>query len=380
MMNKIQMVDLYSQYKRIKPDIDEAIQHVIDSCAFINGPDVKEFADHLIDFTGAGFVVTCANGTDAIQIALMALGLCPGDEVIVPAFTYVATAEVIALLGMVPIFADVERETFNIDVVKLKNNITPRTKAIVPVHLFGQCADMEPILKLAEAHHLKVIEDAAQAIGAIYTFSDGTTKQAGTMGHMGMTSFFPSKNLACFGDGGAMFTNNESLAHTAKMIANHGQRIKYHHDIIGCNSRLDTIQAAILKVKLKHLKSYCEKRMLVAKAYDEGLENLEELEIPFRSINSTHVFNQYTLKIKGIDRDALKKALHEVGVPSMVYYPVPLYKQKAFKKFSKADVNFHVADYLSEVVLSLPMHTELGREEQSFIINQVQRAIQKQRK
>lgn len=379
-MSNINMVDLHGQYQNIKSDIDEAIQGVIDSCAFINGPAVKEFGDQLKEFCGAGFAVTCGNGTDAIQIALMTLGLKPGDEVIVPAFTYVATAEVIAMLGMVPVFVDVQKDTFNIDVAKLEKLITAKTKAIMPVHLYGQCADMEPILNMAKEYQLKVIEDAAQAIGARYTFADGTVKQAGTMGHMGTTSFFPSKNLGCFGDGGAMFTNDEELAQTAKMIANHGQRIKYHHDIIGCNSRLDTIQAAILKEKLKHLKSYCQRRLEVADAYDEGFKNISELEMPSRSVNSTHVFNQYTLKVKGLDRDALKKALHEVGVPTMVYYPLPLHKQEAFKTFCKTSSDFPTADYLCEAVLSLPIHTEMEVDQQAYIIDQVKSTIEKLKK
>ncbi len=367
------MVDLGSQYQNIKEEADAAMQEVIDSCAFINGPAVHAFASELADYTGVKNVIPCGNGTDALQIALMAVGLQAGDEVIVPVFTYVATAEVIALLNLKPVFVDVDPNTFNIDVAQSRKVITSKTKAIVPVHLFGQCADMEPLLALAKEFDLKVIEDTAQAIGAAYTFSDGTVKQAGTMGDIGTTSFFPSKNLGCFGDGGAMLINDDDLAKQAKMIANHGQRIKYHHDIIGCNSRLDTLQAALLRVKLKHLNTYNANRLSVADRYDEAFAAVPELSTPVRSERSTHVFHQYTLKVNGVERDALKNRLMEKGVPSMVYYPVPLHHQKAYQQEECAV--FLITEGLCQVVLSLPVHTEMDSEQQEFIIDAVKTAI-----
>lgn len=359
MNNKIQMVDLVAQYQAIKPEIDAAINSVLAKGIFIKGEEVKNFEAELAEFSGAKHVISCANGTDALQIAMMALDLKPGDEVIVPAFTYVATAEVIALLQLIPVFVDVNPNTFNIDVNLLEALIGPKTKAIVPVHLYGQCADMEPLLNIAQKHNLYVIEDTAQAIGATYTFSDGTKKQAGTMGTIGTTSFFPSKNLGCFGDGGAIFTNNDELALRMRMIANHGQEKQYYHDLVGINSRLDTLQAAILRVKLKYLNQYADARNQVANWYDEILKADNRWEIPVRASNSTHVFHQYTLKLQDLDRKKLKTYLAEHGVPSMVYYPLPLHLQKAYANYPHSPHDLKHATRLSEQVISLPIHTEL---------------------
>ena len=359
------MADLHSQYLRIKPEIDSAIQEVLETTAFIQGPQVQQFAEALANYTASKSVITCANGTDALQIAMMALELKPGDEVILPVHTYVATAEVIALLGLIPVFIDVNQQTFNIDVEQVKSKITSKTKAIVPVHLYGQCADMEPILKIAKHQNLFVIEDVAQALGAIYSFSDGTKARAGTMGTISTTSFFPSKNLGCFGDGGAIFTQDPSLAEKVRMMANHGQRIKYHHDVIGVNSRLDTIQAAILNVKLKHLDEYENKRNEAASYYDKALAQVKQVKIPSRSKNSTHVFHQYTLQVE--QRDELKKYLEGEGIPSMIYYPVPLHFQKAYQRTGFGEGSFPVTEKLSKTVISLPMHTEMKLEEQEFI-------------
>ena len=331
-MEKIQMVDLRSQYLRIKEEVDSAIQSVIDSSSFIQGKEVSEFSNALSKYIGGASVIPCANGTDALQIAMMGLGCKRGQEVILPVHTYVATAEVIALLGLIPVFVEVDERTFNIDVSKLEEKITSKTFAIVPVHLYGQCADMEPILKLAKKYKIHIIEDIAQALGAVYTFSDGRKLRAGTMGTIGCTSFFPSKNLGCFGDGGAIFTQEIILSEKIKMIANHGQKVKYHHDIIGVNSRLDTLQAAILNVKLKYLDEYEKRRNEVATFYDRELSSLDFVEIPYRSINSTHVFHQYTLKTQGINRDHFKNYLESKGIPSMIYYPVPLHLQKAYEQ------------------------------------------------
>lgn len=360
------MVDLHKQYLRIKPEIDSAIEEVLTTTAFIQGPQVKEFADALGEYVGTGYVIPCANGTDALQVAMMALKLRPGDEVILPVFTYVATAEVIALLGLTPVFVDVDQRSFNIDVAQIEKAITERTRAIVPVHLFGQCADMEPLIKIARKHNLFVIEDTAQALGADYSFSDGTRKKAGTIGTIGTTSFFPSKNLGCFGDGGALFTNDPELGEKLKMIANHGQRVKYHHDMIGINSRLDTLQAAILKVKLRSLSEYAQRRASVASYYDQHL-NQTVFEIPFRVANSTHVFHQYTLKIKGKSRDDFQKHLSTNGIPSMVYYPVPLHLQKAYRRQGFEQGAFPVTEGLSDCVISLPIHTEMDLDQLEFI-------------
>ena len=360
----IQMVDLHGQYLRIKDEVQAAMQEVIDNSAFINGPQVGKFADELADYLGVKHVIPCANGTDALQVACMALGLKPGDEVIVPVFTYVATAEIIALLGLVPIMVDVHPDTFNIDVDLARKRITARTKAIVPVHLFGQCADMEAVMNLAKEYDLFVIEDTAQAIGSTYKFGDGTTASGGGIGHFGTTSFFPSKNLGCFGDGGAITTNDSDLAHAAKTICNHGQKVKYYHSIIGVNSRLDTIQAAILSVKLKQLDSYRDARQELAAFYDESLAEDNRFTIPKRSSFSTHVFHQYTIQLNGINRALIQEHLRQHGIPSMVYYPVPLNEQEAFK----AEGDFPVSRDLCDRVLSLPMSTEINREQRTHII------------
>ena len=370
-MKKIQMVDLNSQYLAIKSEIDTAIQEVLDSTAFIQGPQVKEFADSLGKYLDSQFVIPCANGTDALQIAMMALGCKPGDEIILPVHTYVATAEVIALLGLVPVFTEVDEKTFNLDVIQIENKITERTFAIVPVHLYGQCADMEAILKLAQKHQLFVIEDAAQALGAEYTFADGRKMKAGTMGTIGCTSFFPSKNLGCFGDGGAIFTQDASLADTLKMIANHGQKIKYHHDVVGVNSRLDTLQAAILKVKLNYLDAYAMKRNDVARFYDRELSSVPFLELPYRSPNSTHVFHQYTVRTNGIDRDHFKAYLESKGIPSMIYYPVPLHLQKPYRRSECPEGSFTITERLSKTVISLPIHTEMKVNQLSYICDTI---------
>lgn len=365
------MVDLQSQYTHIKAEIDAGIQEVIDSAAFIKGPKVKSFQEHLEAYTGAKHVIPVGNGTDALQIALMGLGLKPGDEVITPTFTFIATAEVVALLGLTPVVVDVNWETMNMDVEAVRRAITPRTKAIVPVHLFGQCADMEALMALAEKHQLYVVEDACQAIGARYTFSNGETKQAGTIGHIGCTSFFPSKNLGCYGDGGAIFTNDDALADRMQAIANHGCRVRYHHDEVGVNSRLDSIQAAILDAKLPHLDAYTAARQRAAAYYDKAFANNEKLLIPGRDPHSTHVFHQYTLRVVGADRDQLRADLAERGIPAMIYYPVPLHQQKAYLDPRYKDGDFPVAERLAACVLSLPMHTELDEEQLEFITSSV---------
>lgn len=366
-MEKIHMVDLHTQYLRIKEEVNQAMQNVLNATTFIQGPEVKKFADALGKYLNSKSVITCANGTDALQIAMMALGGKPGDEVILPVHTYVATAEVIALLRLVPVFTEVDEKTFNIDVNQIESKITPRTFAIVPVHLYGQCADMEPILKIAKKHNLHVIEDAAQALGAEYTFSDGRKMKAGTMGTIGCTSFFPTKNLGCFGDGGALFAQDSALADRIKMIANHGQKIKYHHNMIGVNSRLDTLQAAVLNVKLKYIEEYERARNDVAEFYDRELSSLPFLETPFRSLYSTHVFHQYTVQTKGIDRDAFKAYLESKGIPSMIYYPVPLHLQQAYRRDEYPEGSFQITERLSETVLSLPIHTEMKVSQLSYI-------------
>ncbi len=371
MMQKIQMVDLRSQYLSIKTEIDSAIESVLQASAFIQGPEVKEFAQALSIKNQNTHVIPCANGTDALQIAMMALDLKHGDEVILPVHTYVATAEVIALIGLVPIFIDVDANTFNIDVDQIESKITPRTKAIVPVHLYGQCADMESILRIAKDHNLFVIEDVAQALGAEYTFANGTIKKAGTMGVVGTTSFFPSKNLGAYGDGGAIFTNDSVLAEKMTMIASHGQKVKYHHDVIGINSRLDTLQAAILNVKLKYLHGYTRKRNEAANFYDNELASCTFLKIPTRAKYSTHVFHQYTLKAEGINRDDFKKYLEGKGIPSMIYYPVPLHLQKAYQRPGFGIGSFPVTEQLSKTVISLPIHTEMTSEELVYICQTV---------
>ena len=372
MYQNIQMVNLQSQYLQIKEEVDAAMQQVITDSAFINGPQVKRFAEKIAAWHQVPFAVTCGNGTDALQLAMMALGFKPGDEVIVPVFTYVATAEVIALLGLKPVFVDVCPRTFNIDPEQVEARVTEKTVAIAPVHLYGQCADMAPLLKIAKQYKLRIIEDNAQSIGAEYKFADGMVKKAGTMGDAGTLSFFPSKNLGCYGDGGAVLFKDEQLGKLCQSIANHGQQVKYHHDFIGVNSRLDTLQAAILEVKLKYLESYLVKRQKVAAFYDSTFADVEHIEVPFRSQNSTHVFHQYTLKIKNGQRDALKQFLAEKEIPSMIYYPLPLHHQKAYLQENfKGDGHFPAAEQLCKEVLSLPIHTEMTEEELHYISNSV---------
>ena len=370
-MKKIQMVDLQSQYAKIKQDIDAGIAEVINSAAFIKGPKVAAFQAHLETYTGAKHVINVGNGTDALQIALMGLGLKPGDEVITPTFTFIATAEVVALLGLTPVVVDVDWNTMNMDIESVRRAITPRTKAVVPVHLFGQCANMEAIMALAKEHNLFVVEDACQAIGAKYTFANGETKQAGTIGHIGCTSFFPSKNLGCYGDGGAIFTNDDALADKMRAIANHGCHVRYHHDEIGVNSRLDSIQAAILDAKLPHLDEYIAARQKAASYYDKAFSGNDKLLIPGREPHSTHVFHQYTLRVVGADRDALREGLAERDIPAMIYYPVPLHQQKAYLDPRYKDGDFPVAEKLAACVLSLPMHTELDEEQLAYITSNV---------
>lgn len=368
----VKMLDLNGQYEKIKPQIDSAIQSVLDEANFIQGKEVKFFEKSLSNYINSKRCISCANGTDALQIAMMALGLEKGDEVIVPAFTYVATAEVIALLGLVPVLADVCADTFNINPEDIEKSISPRTKAIVPVHLFGQCAQMEKLMEIANKHSLFVIEDCAQSLGAQYKFSDGTSLYSGTIGHIGCTSFFPSKNLGCFGDGGAMFAQDEALADNLKMIANHGQRVKYYHDVIGCNSRLDTVQAAVLDVKLKHLDSYAFARYRAAQYYKELLKGVTQLVLPVESEFTTHVYHQFTIILKESSRrDKLKDYLAANGVPSMIYYPLPLHKQKAFEEISVKRVPLVNSEMLSESVLSLPIHTEITKEQQEFVAQNI---------
>ena len=364
---QIQMVDLHGQYLRFKEEIDAAMQRVIDNCAFINGPQVKTFSAHLAEYLRIPYVIPCGNGTDALQIALMALELRPGDEVILPAFTYIAAAEVVALLGLTPVLVDVDPHTFNLDPQKIEAAVSEQTKAIIAVHLFGQSCEMETIMALADAYHLYVIEDNAQSIGAEYTFPDGRVQKAGTIGHIGITSFFPSKPLACYGDGGALMTSDEALATRIRMIANHGQECKYHHKRIGCNSRLDTLQAAILDVKLKHITAFTEARRKVAAHYDEALAACEQFVLPARSPFSTHVYHQYTIQVKDGNRDALQDLLKERGIPSMVYYPLPVHHQEAYGSVSRISGSLDVATRLCESVLSLPIHTEMSAEQQQYI-------------
>jgi dTDP-4-amino-4,6-dideoxygalactose transaminase len=371
MMKKIQMVDLRSQYLNIKPLIDKGIQDVIDSCAFINGPAVKSFQEALERYLGIKHVIPCANGTEALQVSMMALGLQPGDEVITSSFTFIATAEVIALLKLTPVLVDVDPDTFNIDLKAIEKAITPKTKAIVPVHLFGQCAPMEEIMELAGKHNLFVIEDNCQAIGSDYIFNDGSRKKGGTIGHIGCTSFFPSKNLGCYGDGGAIFTNDDELANRLRIIVNHGMVVRYYHDIIGVNSRLDSIQAAILLVKLGHLDEYAAKRRAAADFYDKAFANNPHLTIPFRYAKSIHVFHQYTLITQNIDRKGLIDYLATKEIPAMIYYPVPLHLQKAYIDPRYKPGDFPVTEALCESVISLPMHTELEDEQLNHIVTSV---------
>lgn len=364
-MKKIQMVDLGGQLKHIRQEVNQAIANVLDTTAFIKGEDLKEFTSELGQWNNSKHTIGVANGTDGLQIAMMALSLKPGDEVIVPVFTYVATAEVIALLQLKPVFIDVGADTFNIDVQQLDRILTSKTKAIVPVHLFGQVSNMDVVNEFAKRNNLYVIEDVAQAIGAEYK-----GVKAGNLGHIGVTSFFPSKNLGCFGDGGAIFTNDDNLAENIRMIANHGQKVKYYHDVIGVNSRLDTIQAAILRVKLKELDNYISNRQSAAKYYDQALSQLDWIEIPARFEDSTHVFHQYTIKIKNNKRDNLKEYLQDNGIPAMIYYPVPLHLQKAYSGLAER-VNFPVSEQLCKEVLSLPMHTELDESQLQYIASTI---------
>lgn len=369
-MEKIQMVDLISQYKKIKPEVDSAIMQVIENAQFINGPQVSSFQADLEKYLDVKHVIPCANGTDALQIALMALDLKPGDEIITPSFTYIATTEVIALLGLKPIFVDVDKDTFCIDPDLIEAVITPKTKAIVPVHLYGQTSNMEAIMEIATKHNLYVIEDNAQAIGSDYHMPNGDVK-SGTIGHIGCTSFFPSKNLGCYGDGGAIFTNDDQLAASMKMIANHGQSKKYHHDVVGCNSRLDSIQAAVLKIKLTHLDEYINARRKVADYYDNYFANIDGIQTPFRGDKSKHVFHQYTLILEGIDRDGLNKYLADKDIPSMIYYPIAAHNQKMFASFGSAETHLPITDWLTERVLSLPIHTEMKEEQLKHICSAI---------
>lgn len=371
-MKQIQMVDLLSQYEKIQDQVDQAITNVVRSSAYINGPEVKSFQAELEEYLGVKHVIPCANGTDALQIAMMGLGLRPGDEVITATFTYVATAEVIALLGLTPVLVDVDEDTFGLNPEQVKAAITDKTKAIVPVHLFGQCADMEAVMTIAKEHNLYVVEDTAQAIGADYKFADGSQRKAGTIGDIGATSFFPSKNLGCYGDGGAIFTNDDDLAKKLRIIANHGQTVRYYHDMIGVNSRLDSIQAAVLRCKLPHLDTYNTNRRKAADFYDAAFADVPELKTPARAANSSHVFHQYTLQLAdSVDRNALVEYLSSKNIPAMIYYPVALHMQKAYKDERYQEGSFPVTERLVSRVFSLPMHSELEQEQLTYITTEV---------
>ncbi|MDD4141334.1 MAG: DegT/DnrJ/EryC1/StrS family aminotransferase [Bacteroidales bacterium] len=376
-MKKIQMVDLLSQYNKIEQEINEAVINVIKSSAFINGPEVKLFASELQDYLHVKHVIPCGNGTDSLQVSMMALNLKPGDEVITTTFTFIATAEVIALLGLTPVLVDVCPDTFNMDPEAVKKAITPKTKAIVPVHLFGQCAEMETLLNMAKEHNLYVIEDTCQAIGAEYTFSNGIVKKAGTMGTASGVSFFPSKNLGCYGDGGAVFTDDDELAEKLRMTVNHGMKVRYYHDAIGVNSRLDSIQAAILRIKLRHLDEYIKARQIAAGKYNDAFAGCDKLVTPYVAPNSTHVFHQYTLVTKGVDRNGLHQHLMDKNVPCAIYYPVPLHKQKAYLDPRYKDGMFPVSEMLCDSVISLPMHTELDDEQIKYITDSVLEYVNK---
>lgn len=376
-MKKIQMVDLRGQYLKIKEEVDSSIQEVIDSCAFINGPAVHAFQSEMEDYLDVRNVIPCANGTDALQVAMMALDLKPGDEVIAPSFTFIATAEVIALLGLTPVLVDVEGDTFNIDPLAVEKAITPKTKAIVPVHLFGQCANMEALQEIADKHNLYIIEDTCQAIGAEYKYANGTSRKAGTIGDIGCVSFFPSKNLGAYGDGGAIFTNNDELARKMRSIVNHGMIVRYYHDMVGVNSRLDSIQAAILRVKLKHLDEYAAERNRAAEYYNNAFKNYSQLKTPVVWEKSSHVFHQYTLVTEDIDRDALQKHLMGKDIPAMIYYPVPLHMQKAYIDPRYKEGDFPVTEMLSEKVISLPMSSELDEEQLEYITSSIVEFLEK---
>ncbi|RLD89532.1 MAG: transcriptional regulator [Bacteroidetes bacterium] len=371
-MIKFPMVDLVGQYKKIKPEIDEAVLQVMETASFINGPAVKQFQENLQNYLGVKHVIPCANGTDALQVALMALGLQPGDEVITTSFTFIATAEVIALLRLTPVLVDVDPDTFNITPEAIEKAITQKTKAIIPVHLFGQCADMHPIIQLAKKHNLHVVEDTAQAIGADYSCSEsGKTMKAGTIGDIGCTSFFPSKNLGAFGDGGAIFTNNDELAAQMRVVVNHGMAVRYYHDYVGVNSRLDSMQAAVLDIKLKHLDEYAEARQKAAAYYNKAFANNPKIKTPFTATYTSHVFHQYTLVLSDVDREGLMAHLADNGIASAVYYPVPLHMQKAYLDPRYKEGDFPVTEMLSKSVLSLPIHTELTEEIQQVITKAV---------
>ncbi|PKP04114.1 MAG: transcriptional regulator [Bacteroidetes bacterium HGW-Bacteroidetes-6] len=370
-MKPIRMVDLAGQYEKIKEEVDTAIAEVMNTTAFINGPAVQRFQKNLEEYLGVKHVIPCANGTDALQVAMMALDLKPGDEVITTSFTFIATAEVIALLHLTPVLVDVEKDTFNISIEAIRKAITPKTKAIVPVHLFGQSVPMEELMALAKEFNLYVIEDACQSIGSDYIFADGSTKKTGAIGHVGCTSFFPSKNLGCFGDGGAIFTNDDALAEKLRIVVNHGMKVRYYHDEIGVNSRLDSIQAAVLDVKLKNLDSYIDARRSAADFYDRVLGNNSKLIVPARYEKSRHVFHQYTLVANGFDRNKLIAFLQEKGIPAMIYYPVPLHLQKAYIDPRYKQGDFPNTEWLSENVFSLPMHTELDEEQLQYITGSI---------
>jgi len=370
-MKEIRMVDLVGQYQKIREEINKSIENVILSSAFINGPEVQLFSKELGKYMDCKHTIPCANGTDALQVALMALDLCPGDEIITPGFSFIASLEVIALLGLTPVLVDVDPETFNISPERIEKAITSKTRAIIPVHLFGQCSDMEPIMALAKRHNLFVIEDAAQSMGSIHSFNDGRLKRAGTIGDIGCTSFFPSKNLGCYGDGGALMTDNDDLAEKLFTIVTHGAKIKYYHERVGVNSRLDSLQAAILRVKLKHIEGYILARQDAARRYDEFLKDTNGIKIPVRSSFSSHVFHQYTVILEEIDRKKFAGYLSSKGIPTMVYYPVPLHLQEAYRYLGYARRDFYHAEYLCDHVISLPMHTELEKDQQEYITESI---------
>ena len=370
-MQNIPMVDLVGQYNKIKPEVDSAIQEILSSASFINGPHVKSFQENLQKYLNVKHVIPCANGTDALQVAMMALNLQPGDEVITTTFTFIATAEVIALLRLTPVLVDIEKDSYNIDPEAVERAITPKTKAIVPVHIFGQCANMEAIMDIARRHNLYVVEDNAQAIGADYTFSDGTVKKSGTIGTIGCTSFFPSKNLGCFGDGGALFTNDDALAEQIRIVVNHGMKVRYYHDYVGVNSRLDSIQAAVLDIKLKHLDEYIKARQYAAAYYDKAFAATDKIITPKKSGFTTHVYHQYVMVLNGVDRAKLMEHLQSKGISCAIYYPVPLHEQKAYQdpRYKKGD--FPISEYLCENVIALPMHTEFTDEQLNYVTSTI---------
>ena len=370
-MRPLQMVDTKTQYFKIKTEVDAAVLSVLESAQFIGGKVVNDFAENLAAYNGVKHVIPCANGTDALQISMMALGLEPGDEVITPSFTYIATVEAAALLQLQPVFVEVDKQTFCMDPEAIEKAITSKTKAIIPVHLYGHAAEMEKIMAIAKKYNLFVIEDNAQAIGCDYTFSDGRVTKTGGIGHIGCTSFYPSKNLGAFGDGGAIFTNDDALAEKLQMIAAHGQSKRYYHDVVGCNSRLDAVQAAILDIKLKHLDEYINARRKAADFYDKAFAGIDKITTPYRAPYSNHAFHQYTLILNGVDRDGLNKYLADNDVPSMIYYPVPCHKQKMFSAFGGSNYQLPATDWLTERVISLPIHTELDEQQQAFVVNKI---------